>query len=134
MSVTDQGGGVRQRVANTAPWAARVGYSRAIRVGDRVWVSGTAAVGEDGRIVAGNAYVQARRCLEIITAALAELGAGVEHVVHTRMYVCCGTDWQAVGRAHGEVFGDVLPASTMVVTGFIDPAMLVEIEVEAVVG
>lgn len=124
----------RKRVPTDAPWAASVGYSRAIRAGRRIWVSGTAAVGEDGRIVApDDAYLQTRRCLEIIVAALAELDAGPEHVVRTRMFVRDGSLWQEVGRAHGEVFADVCPATTMVVTGFIDPDMLVEIEAEAVV-
>jgi enamine deaminase RidA (YjgF/YER057c/UK114 family) len=124
---------MRQRVETAAPWAATVGYSRAVRVADTIHVSGTAAVGEDGRIAhEGDAYLQARRCLEIILAALDELGAGAEHVVRTRMYVRSPDDWEAVGRAHGEVFHSVRPATTMVFTGFIDPEMLVEIEAEAV--
>ena len=123
----------RTRVATGAKWAKTVGYSRAVRVGQQIWVSGTAAVGEDGRIVhPADPYQQARRCLEIIVAALRELGAGPEHVVRTRMYVLNPEHWQEVGRAHGEVFGEVLPATTMVFTGFIDPDMLVEIEAEAV--
>lgn len=123
----------RKKVATAAPWAATVGYSRAVRVGSVVHVAGTAAVGDDGRIVApGDAYAQARRCLEIIVAALAEVGAAPEHVVRTRMYVRNHEDWERVGRAHGEVFGDVRPATTMVFTGFIDPGMLVEIEAEAI--
>jgi enamine deaminase RidA (YjgF/YER057c/UK114 family) len=123
----------RQRVATSATWAEVVGYSRAVRAGRTIAVSGTAAVGEDGRIVhPSDAYMQARRCLEIIASALRELGAGVEDVVRTRMYIARAADWEAVGRAHGEVFGDVRPATTMVVTGFIDPAMLVEIEADAV--
>jgi enamine deaminase RidA (YjgF/YER057c/UK114 family) len=124
----------RKRVKTGAVWASTVGYSRAIRVGRRIWVSGTAAVGADGGIVApDDAYSQARRCLEIIVGALHELDAGPEHVVRTRMYVRDRSLWQEVGRAHGEVFGTVRPATTMVVTGFIDPEMLVEIEAEAVV-
>jgi enamine deaminase RidA (YjgF/YER057c/UK114 family) len=122
----------RQQVTARAPWAATVGYSRAVRAGNVIHVSGTAAVGEDGAIVhPSDAYLQARRCLEIITAALRELGAGTEHVVRTRMYVRDPSYWEAVGRAHGEVFGAVRPATTMVVTSFIDAAMLVEIEAEA---
>jgi enamine deaminase RidA (YjgF/YER057c/UK114 family) len=124
--------GVR-RVTTSAPWAETVGYSRAVRVGDRVWVSGTAAVGGDGRIVDGDAYVQAARCLTIIREALEAAGAGVEHVVRTRMYIANAGDWEAVGRAHGEVFRHAMPATTMIVTGFIDPDMLVEIEAEAVI-
>jgi enamine deaminase RidA (YjgF/YER057c/UK114 family) len=124
----------RKRVATTAPWAVTVGYSRAVRAGSIVHVAGTAAVGEAGEIVAaGDAYGQARRCLEIIVAALRELGAAPEQVVRTRMYVRNPADWEAVGRAHGEVFAAARPATTMVFTGFIDPAMLVEIEAEAVI-
>ena len=124
----------RQRVATAAPWAATVGYSRAVRAGNIVHVAGTAAVGDAGEIVAvGDAYGQAKRCLEIIVAALREVGASPEQVVRTRMYVRNPADWQAVGRAHGEVFAGVRPATTMVFTGFIDPAMLVEIEAEAVI-
>lgn len=123
----------RSKVLTTAPWAAKVGYSRAIRAGDRIWVSGTVAAGPDGRIMhPGNAYAQARRCIEIIADALRELGAGLEHVVRTRIYVVDAEHWQAVGRAHGEAFGEVLPATSMVFTGLIDPDALVEIEVEAV--
>lgn len=123
----------RRRVPTTAPWAATVGYSRAVRVGDRIWVSGTAAVSPEGGIAhPGDAYGQARRCIEIIAGALAEVGAGLEHVVRTRMFVRHESDWEAVGRAHGEAFAEIRPATTMVFTGFIDPAMLVEIEVEAV--
>jgi enamine deaminase RidA (YjgF/YER057c/UK114 family) len=125
----------RQRVPTEAPWAATVGYSRAVRVGNHVHVSGTAAVGEDGRMLhEGDAYLQARRCLEIIAAALRAAGADVEHVVRTRMYVRDPSHWQEVGRAHGEVFGATRPATTMVVTSFIDAAMLVEIEAEAIIG
>lgn len=122
----------RKRVEAKARWAATVGYSRALRVGGVVHVSGTAAVQEDGTVgPAGDAYGQARRCLEIIVAALRELGAEPGHVVRTRLYVRHVGDWEAVGRAHGEFFADVMPATTMVFTGFIDPAMLVEIEAEA---
>lgn len=122
------------KVPTSAPWAATVGYSRAVRVNDTIHVSGTAAVGNDGQIAhPGDAYRQAHRCLEIIVGALNELGAGPEHVVRTRMYVRNPDDWSAVGRAHGEVFHAVKPATTMVFTGFIDAAMLVEIEAEAIV-
>lgn len=122
----------RKRVPTDARWAATVGYSRAVRVGDHIWVSGTAAVGPGGGIAPkGDAYGQAKRCIEIIAASLAEAGAGLEHVVRTRMFVRNASDWEAVGRAHGEAFGDVRPATTMVVTGFIDEDMLVEIEAEA---
>jgi len=124
----------RKRVPTGARWAATVGYSRAVRAGRRIWVSGTAAVGDDGGIVhKGDAYGQAMRCFEIIRGALEELGAGPEHVVRTRMYVRDAAHWEAVGRAHGESLGNAMPATTMIVTGFIDPDMLVEIEAEAVV-
>jgi enamine deaminase RidA (YjgF/YER057c/UK114 family) len=123
----------RRRVPTAARWAATAGYSRAVRVGDRVWVSGTASVAADGSIAhPGDAYLQAKRCIEIIAGALAEVDAGLEHVVRTRMFVRNPADWEAVGRAHGEAFGAVLPATTMVFTDLIDPAMLVEIEAEAI--
>lgn len=118
-----------------APWAETVGYSRAIRVGDTIFVSGTAPVGDDGEIVhPGDVYAQAKRCLDIIVAALGEAGARPEHVVRTRLYVGDASDWEAVGRAHGEVFGHAKPATTLVeVNGFIHPDILVEIEAIAVV-
>ena len=121
------------RVETPAPWARVVGYARAVRAGNTIHVAGTAAAGDDGRIVhPGDPYRQALRCLEIIEGALRELGAGMEHVVRTRMYVRDPAHWREVGRAHGEVFGDIRPASTMVFTGFIDEEMLVEIEADAV--
>lgn len=124
----------RLSVPAAGPWAATVGYSRAVRVGCHVHVSGTAAVQPDGTVgPVGDPGAQARRCIEIIVAALRELGARPEHVVRTRMYVKDPAHWEAVGRAHGEVFGDVLPATTMVFTGFIHPDMLVEIEAEAII-
>lgn len=125
----------RRRVPTGAPWADKVGYSRAIRVGDTIFVSGTAAVGDDGKIAhPGDAYGQAKRCLEIIVTALGEAGARPEHVVRTRIYVRDASHWDEVGRAHGEVLGHARPATTLVeVTGFIDPEILVEIEAVAVV-
>lgn len=125
----------RRLIPTAAPWAARAGYSRAVRVGNVVHVSGTVAVDESGAIAhAGEPYRQARRALEIIVAALKEAGAGPEHVVRTRMYVAHASDWEEVARAHGEVFADVRPATTLVaVAGFVDPAILVEIEAEAIV-
>jgi enamine deaminase RidA (YjgF/YER057c/UK114 family) len=105
-----------------------------VRVGDHIYVSGTAAVGADGKIVhPGDPYLQAKRCFEIITDALRELGGEPRHVIRTRMYVLNPDHWESVGRAHGEIFRAVLPATTMVFTGFIDPQMLVEIEAEAIV-
>jgi enamine deaminase RidA (YjgF/YER057c/UK114 family) len=111
-----------------------VGYSRAIRVGESIYISGTAAVAPEGGIAhPGDPYAQARRCLEIIVWALGEAGARPEHVVRTRMYVRDAGDWEAVGRAHAEVFGHVRPATTLVeVAGFVDPEILVEIEAIAV--
>ena len=124
----------RQKVATSAPWAATVGYSRAVRAGDHVFVSGTAPVSDNGEIVApGDAYRQAQRCLQIIVAALAEAGAAPADVVRTRMFVRRPEDWEAVGRAHGEIFLDVKPATTMVFTDFIHADMLVEIEADAIV-
>ena len=115
--------------------AATVGYSRAVRVGDVVSIAGTAPVMPDGDDPPPDPHGQARRCLEIVTAALAELGAGPEHVVRTRVYLTRAEDWEAVGRAHGEVFGDVRPASSMlVVAALLDPRWLVEIEADAVVA
>jgi enamine deaminase RidA (YjgF/YER057c/UK114 family) len=110
-----------------------VGYSRAIRVGKQVFVAGTAPVGENGEVVApGDAYLQARRCLEIIVNALREAGAEPRHVVRTRMFVRDREMWEDVGRAHGEIFADVQPVTTMVFVDFIHPDMMVEIEADAV--
>jgi enamine deaminase RidA (YjgF/YER057c/UK114 family) len=112
-----------------------VGYSRAVRVGDRVHVSGTTALDDEGRVVhAGDAYRQTVRILEIIAVALREAGAELRHVVRTRMFVTDIGDWEEIGRAHGEVFGEIRPAATMVeVQRLIEPGMRVEIEAEAVV-
>lgn len=118
----------RQLVPAVSPMAATVGYSRAVRDGRHVHVAGTAPIGTDST----DPYEQAKRCLEIVTDALAELGAAPEHVVRTRVYLVDAADWEEVGRAHGEVFGDVRPASAMlVVAGLLDPAWRVEIEAEA---
>jgi enamine deaminase RidA (YjgF/YER057c/UK114 family) len=125
----------RQFVPADLPYAPSVGYSRAIRVGDQIHVAGTAAVMPDGAPPPAGAYAQARPCLEIIVAPLAELGARPEHVVRTRVYITSAEIWEDVGRAHGEVFGEILPASAMVViTGLLDPRFLVEIEADAVVA
>jgi enamine deaminase RidA (YjgF/YER057c/UK114 family) len=119
----------RRLVPAVSPQAAIVGYSRAVRDGRHVYVAGTAPVGTDST----DPYVQAKRCLEIIAAALAEVGAAPEHVVRTRAYLVDAVDWEPVGRAHGEMFGDVRPASAfVVVAGLLDPAWRVEIEADAV--
>jgi enamine deaminase RidA (YjgF/YER057c/UK114 family) len=124
----------RKSVPADSPYAPTVGYSRAVRVGDQIHVSGTAAVMPDGAPPPTGAYAQARRCLEIILDALAQLGAGPQHVVRTRVYVTSADDWEEIGRAHGEVFGEIRPASAMlVITGLLDPRFLVEIEAVAIV-
>ena len=120
-----------QRIASGSPFEKSIGFSRAVRVGDRVLVSGTAPIWPDGS-VDPDPGVQTRRCLEIILAALAEAGAGAEHVVRTRMFLTDAADADAVGAAHGEVFGEIRPASTMLLAGgLLDPRWKVEIEAEA---
>jgi len=125
-----------QRVYSGAPWEAQVGYCRALRAGDRIFVTGTAPVAEGGNVYApGDAYAQARRCFEIMKRALAELGAGMADVARTRMFVTDIERWPEYGRAHAEAFGDHPPTTTMVeVRRLIDPDMLIEIEADAVVG
>ena len=126
----------RQHISSGAPWESVVGYARAVRVGPFVYVTGTAAVDADGAVVApGDAAAQTAFILDKIARALDDLGASLGDVVRTRIYVTDITQWEAIGRAHGAVFGEILPATTMVeVAALIDPEMLVEIEADAVVG
>jgi enamine deaminase RidA (YjgF/YER057c/UK114 family) len=122
---------MRQRISSGSPFEPRIGFSRAVRVGSRIHVSGTAPIWPDGSCP-DDAYVQAQRCFEIIGVALDEANAGFEHVVRTRMFLTDVKDADAVGRAHGAVFGEVRPAATMVVVaGLLDPRWKVEIEAEA---
>jgi enamine deaminase RidA (YjgF/YER057c/UK114 family) len=125
-----------QRVFSGAPWEGKVGYCRAIKTGDLIFVTGTAAVDDDGKTFApGNAYEQAKRCLFIIERALKELGSDLSSVVRTRMFVTDISQWQEFGRAHGEHFREFPPATTMVeVKSLIEPDMLIEIEADAVVS
>ncbi|WP_136588601.1 RidA family protein [Salinigranum halophilum] len=126
----------RRTVSSDTEWEPRVGYSRAVRVGDRICVSGTTATDDAGEIVGvGDPYEQARRAMRNVVAAVEAAGGDVGDVVRTRMYVVDIGDWEHVGRAHAEVFGDVRPATSMVeVSRLVDPELLVEVEAEAVVG
>jgi enamine deaminase RidA (YjgF/YER057c/UK114 family) len=124
-----------ERVSSGAPWEPVIGYSRAVRAGNTIYVSGCTATVEGEVVAVGDAYEQTRLALQGVIDALARLGAEPQHVVRTRVYVTDITRWPDIGRAHGEVFGDIRPASTMVeVAALLDPRMLVEVEATAWTG
>lgn len=125
----------RRLISSGSPYEPVVGFSRAVRVGEHVFVAGTAPIMPGGGDPPPDAYGQAKRCLEIIEEALGEAGTSLSAVVRTRCYITKADDWEEVGRAHGEIFADIRPANAMIVVrGFVDPRWLVEIEADAVVS
>ena len=124
----------RQNISSGSPWEASIGYSRAVRVGNTIEVSGTVAAGDNGVVGRGDGYEQAKFILQKIEKALIEAGASVENVIRTRIYVTDITQWQAIGKAHGEVFGTIRPATTVLeVSKLVSDDYLVEIEATAIV-